>query len=260
MNYKVIFLDVDGTLFDHVNGKVPESAIKAVKLARAKGIKIVLSTGRSMSLIKQLGVDKLVEADAYITCNGAITYNQAEKIIDAFPFKRNQIMELIYQLHSKKLRMLIVPKGVNYLNLELTNEAKGAFDDLRIGYPLVKKIKDEEIYQLVLFANPVQANKVSPLLKDLTFKQFHPHAYDIFAPGVNKGSAIKNYLKNNGYTKAEAVGLGDGHNDVEMMASVKYSVAMGNAVDEIKKIAKFVTTSVNEDGLYNAFKELKIIE
>jgi Cof subfamily protein (haloacid dehalogenase superfamily) len=260
MKYKVIFLDVDGTLFDHFNGKVPESAIKAVKIAKDKGIKIVLSTGRSMTLIKELGVDKLIDADAYITCNGAITYNKAEQIIDAFPFKRKQIMELIYQLHSKQLRLLIVPKGLNYLNLELTNDAKGAFDDLRIGYPVVKKIKDEEIYQLVLFASPKQASEVSPLLKDLTFKQFHPHAYDIFAPGVNKGSAIKNYLKSNGFSKSQAVGLGDGHNDYEMMTSVKYSVAMGNAVDEIKKIAKFVTTSVNEDGLYNAFKELKIIE
>ena len=260
MNYKVIFLDVDGTLFDHINGKVPESAIKSVKLAREKGIKIVLSTGRSMTLIKELGVDKLIDADAYITCNGAITYNKAEQIIDAFPFNRKQIMELIYQLHNKKLRLLIVPKGLNYLNLELTNEAKGAFDDLHIGYPLVKQIVDEEIYQLVLFANPLQAIEVSPLLNDLTFKQFHPHAYDIFAPGVNKGSAIKNYLKNNGYTKAQAVGLGDGHNDVEMMTSVKYSVAMGNATEELKKIAKYVTTSVNEDGLFNAFKDLKIID
>jgi Cof subfamily protein (haloacid dehalogenase superfamily) len=260
MNYKVIFLDVDGTLFDHFNGKVPESAIEAVKLAKEKGIKIVLSTGRSMALIKELGVDKLVDADAYITCNGAITYNKREQIIDAFPFKRKQIMELIYQLHSKQLRLLIVPKGVNYLNLELTNDAKGAFDDLRIGYPLVKKIIDEEIYQLVLFANTQQAQEVSPLLKDLTFKQFHPFAYDIFAPGVNKGAAIKHYLKSNQISKTQAVAIGDGHNDYEMMASVKYSVAMGNAEAELKKIAKFVTTPVNEDGLYNAFKDLKIID
>jgi Cof subfamily protein (haloacid dehalogenase superfamily) len=260
MKYKVIFLDVDGTLFDHFNGKVPESAIKAVKIAKDKGIKIVLSTGRSMTLIKQLGVDKLIDADAYITCNGAITYDKSEQIIDAFPFKRKQIMELIFKLHSKELRMLIVPKGINYLNMTLTNEAKGAFDDLHIDYPNVGKIVDEEIYQLVLFASPQQANEVSPMLKDLTFKQFHPHAYDIFAPGVNKGSAIKNFLKSNGISKSQAVGLGDGYNDNEMMTSVKYSVAMGNAVDEIKKIAKFVTTSVNEDGLYNAFKELKIIE
>jgi hydroxymethylpyrimidine pyrophosphatase-like HAD family hydrolase len=169
-------------------------------------------------------------------------------------------MELIHQLHSKQLRLLIVPKGVNYLNLELTNDAKGAFDDLRIGYPLVKKIKDEEIYQLVLFASPDQAREISPLLIDLTFKQFHPFAYDIFAPGVNKGSAIKNYLKSNQISKNQAVAFGDGHNDYEMMASVKYSVAMGNAEAELKKIAKFVTTPVNEDGLYNAFKDLKIID
>lgn len=260
MNYKVIFLDVDGTLFDHINGEVPQSAINAIKEAKAKGIKIVLSTGRSMALIKELGVDKLVDADAYITCNGAITYNKAEQLIHAFPFNQKEIMELINNLHNRDLRLLIVPKGLNYLNLPLTEQAKGAFDDLRIGYPDVQPIKDEQIFQLVLFADPDQANGVSHLLKSFTFKQFHPFAYDIFAPGVHKGAAIENFLKNNGLTRDEAVALGDGHNDYEMFMSVKYSVAMGNAEENLKKIALFETTSVNENGLFEAFKTLKIID
>ena len=259
MNYKVIFLDVDGTLFDHVNGEVPASAIAAIKVAKSKGIKVVLNTGRSLALVKELGVHNLVDADAYITCNGAITYNKKEEIINSFPFNTEEIMEAIYALTERNIRLLIVPKSENYLNMELTNEAKGAFDDLKIKYPKVKKIKKEDIFQLVLFADNDTAKALSPLLKNFTFKQFHPHGYDVFAPGVHKGAAIKTYLKANKIKKTEAIAIGDGHNDYEMMLSVKHSVAMGNANDDIKKVAQYETTAVNEDGIHHAFKKLGIL-
>jgi Cof subfamily protein (haloacid dehalogenase superfamily) len=259
MNYKVIFIDVDGTLFDHINGEVPASAIKAIKIAKSKGIKVVLNTGRSLALIKELGVDKLIDADAYITCNGAITYNKKEEIINAFPFNTKEIMPIIHELTARHIRLLIVPKGLNYINMELTNEAKGAFDDLRIKYPKIRSITEESIYQLVLFGSPEQAKEVAPLLRGLTFKQFHPNAYDVFAPGVHKGTAIKSYLAKNKIKKSEAVALGDGHNDYEMMLSVKHSVAMGNANEDIKKAAQYETTAVNENGLYEAFKMLGIV-
>jgi Cof subfamily protein (haloacid dehalogenase superfamily) len=259
MNYKVIFIDVDGTLFDHVNGEVPASAIKAIQIAKSKGIKVVLNTGRSLPLIKELGIDKLIDADAYITCNGAITYNKQEQIINAFPFKTKEIMPIIHELTARQIRLLIVPKGLNYINMDLTNEAKGAFDDLRIKYPHIRKIIEEPIYQLVVFGKPDEISSIEPLLRNLTFKQFHPNAYDVFAPGVHKGSAVKSYLLKNKIKKSEAVALGDGHNDYEMMLSVKHSVAMGNAIDDVKKAAQYETTAVNEHGLYEAFKMLGIV-
>ena len=53
--------------------------------------------------------------------------------------------------------------------------------------------------------------------------------------------------------------IGDGENDLEMLKQCKNSVAMGNAINEVKEIASYITSDINEDGIYNAFKKFNII-
>ena len=57
----------------------------------------------------------------------------------------------------------------------------------------------------------------------------------------------------------QTIGIGDSANDGPMMKTVGTSIAMGNAIDEIKEISKWTTTSVDEDGIKNAFEYLKTI-
>ena len=62
-----------------------------------------------------------------------------------------------------------------------------------------------------------------------------------------------------GIDLADTVAFGDGPNDYEMMEYVATSVAMGNASDDLKSLASFVTTAISEDGIYNGMKKLGLI-
>ena len=70
MNYKALFFDVDGTLVSFNTHAIPQSAIESITLAKQRGVKVFISTGRPMRLINNLGaIEHLV--DGYITANGA---------------------------------------------------------------------------------------------------------------------------------------------------------------------------------------------
>ena len=62
-----------------------------------------------------------------------------------------------------------------------------------------------------------------------------------------------------GQTLTDAVAFGDGENDLDMLKAVQLGIAMGNGEEQVKQIADYVTSDINEDGIYNACKHYKLI-
>ena len=77
--------------------------------------------------------------------------------------------------------------------------------------------------------------------------------------GVNKGSTILQLLDRLGLHAASAIGIGDSSNDIEMLQVCGVGIAMGNATDAVKAHADEVTTSVQDDGVWNAFRRQGLI-
>ena len=71
--------------------------------------------------------------------------------------------------------------------------------------------------------------------------------------GTTKGSAIESVLEHLDVDRSVAIGIGDSWNDVEMFEVCGVGIAMGNAVPELKALADETTTSVRDDGVWNAF-------
>ena len=76
---KAIFFDIDGTLVSFNTHRIPQSAIDAISMAKAKGVRIYISTGRPLSLINNLDEIKHL-IDGYITANGALCFS-GDKIV-----------------------------------------------------------------------------------------------------------------------------------------------------------------------------------
>ena len=77
--------------------------------------------------------------------------------------------------------------------------------------------------------------------------------------GINKGVGLKNLMEHLHLNKDEVMYYGDNYNDVEAMSMIDHAIAMGNAVDDIKKIAEYVTDSCDSDGIYKALKHYELI-
>ena len=99
---KAIFFDIDGTLVSfNTHGtlvsfnthRIPQSAIDAISMAKAKGVRIYISTGRPLSLINNLDEIKHL-IDGYITANGALCFS-GDKIISCTPVPEEDVMTVI---------------------------------------------------------------------------------------------------------------------------------------------------------------------
>ena len=83
---KAVFFDVDGTLIDCVEKKIPASSIKAIEELRKNGYKVALATGRDINSIRGIKDLDISIFDAYVLNNGAAIYDNTLRCIKDFPF------------------------------------------------------------------------------------------------------------------------------------------------------------------------------
>ncbi len=89
--------------------------------------------------------------------------------------------------------------------------------------------------------------------------RWHPQFSDLVNADNSKATGIDSILHHYGIDRNECIGFGDGGNDIEMLDFCGIGVAMGNADDNVKAHADYVTTSVDDEGIANALRQLHII-
>ncbi|MDY3677586.1 MAG: HAD hydrolase family protein, partial [Catenibacterium mitsuokai] len=101
--------------------------------------------------------------------------------------------------------------------------------------------------------------EIKELMPHCKETQWNPQAVDIIPATGGKQNGIHEVLKYYSIDQSETMSFGDGKNDIDMFDYTEISVAMGNAGDDVKKAADYVTDDIDEDGLYNALKHFEII-
>lgn len=122
------------------------------------------------------------------------------------------------------------------------------------------KLLDHEIYQYSAFLNAADEEKYVHHLKDAHITRWHPAFIDISKAGNSKAVGIDKILAYEGLDLADCIAFGDGGNDIDMLKHVPRGVAMGNAADEVKESANYVTTTVDEKGIANALRHYGVID
>ena len=89
--------------------------------------------------------------------------------------------------------------------------------------------------------------------------RWHPEFTDITANGADKGKGIIAIAHHEGLDVSQTIAFGDGGNDTSMIRQAGIGIAMGNAIEELKQEADYVTTTVDEDGILNALRHFELI-
>lgn len=128
-----------------------------------------------------------------------------------------------------------------------------AVRDLRLLF------QEEGTGQMCIFTDAETERKLMKYLPGLTSSRWCDIFADLNLKGIDKGSGVEHYLNLRGYTKDNAISFGDGGNDIAMLASTGIGVAMGNANDELKYIADYITNDIDCDGVHHALRHFGLI-
>lgn len=258
---KALFFDVDGTLVSFNTHRIPQSAVDALAEAKRRGAMVFISTGRPMRLINNLdAIQHLV--DGYITANGACCSVGGETIA-CREIPNPEARALIGAAGSEGFAMLVVGES----RLTVVNDGADvdryfrqmlAVSDLGEGTALTD-VLDGRIVQLTPIIDEAAERRLMPLLPSCVSARWFPAFTDITARRADKGTALMTVAAHLGIDREDTVAFGDGGNDKSILQAAGTGVAMGNAPDDVKAVADYVTASVDEDGIARALEQLRII-
>ena len=255
---KVIFFDVDGTLVSHTQKEVSQSTRAALERLAQKGILRVLATGRHLGELAQLPVRDL-SFDGYITLTGQLTLDADGQVISGSPITGEDKEMLIRLFREKTIPLSLVEKDRMYINFvdDYTRAAQSAISS---PVPELGEYHGAEIYQAVAYLDPEAGDRLLRQLPGCKATRWDQYGIDIYSATGGKTVGIREFLKAKGIDRAQTMAFGDGENDMDMLKFVQTGVAMGNADEGLKAIADYVTDSVDQDGIYKALTELKVID
>lgn len=269
---KLIFFDIDGTLVDF-SMHIPNSTLQALKMAQINGHKIAICSGRPLFIVYpfllELGFDGIVaSAGAYVKKGNELIYHHT------FDVEKTSAMAKVLKQHGAGCffqgseGIYITEEDSRYMR---TN---GPADDVSNNIMTKMTICEHPelmggLESCVYFNSDLLVTEMqkkadaatkeyfqitgSSLGEDVTFSG------EITCKGINKATGMQILLDSFGMSRETSVAFGDGPNDVEMIQYAHTGVVMGNGLKELKNLADYVTTDINEDGIWNGMKYLGLI-
>jgi Cof subfamily protein (haloacid dehalogenase superfamily) len=264
MNYKLICIDMDGTL---LNDKkiISERNLRAIRLAYEKGVRIAVCTGRIFTsadfFSELLGVKSPV-----IASNGAYI---REKDRDEVVYKGTLGAEKCNKLLSVFRRFDIHPHYYteNTVFTEKLVYSSKFYEEVNKTLPVDKQIKIElvkdwnevfhkyesEIFKGIAVDDDLdkiqEAKNILINMEDFEVVSSRIDNFEVMNKGVSKGSAVKILADYYGITREQVICIGDSENDLSMIKFAGLGVAMGNGDDDVKAAAKYITDDNNRDGV-----------
>ena len=263
---KLIAIDLDGTLLTK-NLEISKENLAAIKQARERGVHVVIATGRPMLFTKPYM--KVLNLDTpYIMYNGGHIMNADQSTIESNFLTEDQVLETVSLLEQHNTAyMLYTDNTVFYKpckRIEFLKEmAQHVEESLRAKFELVtdfKKVIKENKFNKVLIVEenkeqyPIVYERFMKLSGTYDILMSSSFYIEVIPKGTSKGTALEKVGKLLNVKQSEIMAIGDQENDVTMIEYAGIGIAMGNAIESVKKQADYVTLTNKENGVAHAIK------
>lgn len=259
---KLVLIDIDGTLVRD-DKTLPAENEEAIKEALQSGVLVTLVTGRNYGAAKEI-IDKLQLDVPVVLQNGAFIYRPySGEVIRKVGLTGDVAKRVIHLCRQEGIFYILYRDFLMQKDMLIDQDYDGPFSMyLKRNAVRLDRVEDVtsfisgEVAEVALLGNEDRILRVLrqlgdgdnfTVIKSLTRED--EAFYEIFGPKVGKGEALNYLCQHFGVSPEEVMFIGDAYNDIDIMPLVGFPVAMGNAVEEVKKFAKAVTKSNNEGGV-----------
>lgn len=238
MQYKALFLDLDGTTIPLSLDAVPSPRVtEAIHKAKER-VKVFIATSRPLDITKHI-FDHLSLSGLAVVNGGTQIYDPlTQTVIEDFPLPPQQVQDILSYLRRKGIRAL-------------TQDGKEEREDTgeKITYKVLNVYVPKITFaQALLIEQELQAN-AGILCHKMPSWTPGFMGLDITAANASKLHGITYLKKKYNLRQEEIIGVGDSYNDFPLLMACGLKVAMGNAAEELKAIADFIAPTVDEDGV-----------
>lgn len=274
----LVALDMDGTLFNH-QSQISDTDQQTIREATAKGIEVVISTGRPYiglpaTLLSELGIRYA------ITSNGAAIYRLPDKeciyeccmtpelicpIIDELQKKDIHMDAFIngngYSRHAckEKIALLDMPESIRQYIRDTRTFTDDLADYIRQHQLQVQKMT-LNFYPLPdgSFAHREEVKAILSSHPEITFLSGGYYNLEFTKKGTSKGAGLVFLCDHLNLSLEQTMAVGDTQNDINILKTAAIGVAMGNAREDVKAIADYITGSNEESGVAHAIRHFAL--
>ena len=253
MSRRIISFDLDQTLLDHATFSIPQSALYAIEQLRDQFI-IVLGTGRDMDNHYSRQFKEIVKADAIIHLNGTKITVGDTLLFEHFMEKELLKNVLCYAEEKGYCIGITIGDEDYYMNPDRVRE----IDRQRWGECMRQFCDPWEllkfpIHTLSYLGDETGAKDIEDHFPELKLPMFSGKmGADLVEKQASKAEGLKRLCQHFGVRIEDSVAIGDSMNDYEIVKEAGLGIAMGNAIEELKETADYVTADIGEEGIYKA--------
>jgi Cof subfamily protein (haloacid dehalogenase superfamily) len=254
----VIFFDIDGTLLTH-DKELPISTKEAIFKLKDEGHVVAIATGRAPFMFEDLR--KELNINTYVSYNGQYVVLDGE-VLFTNPLKISSLEKLTEKALLNDHPVVFMDHKDMKANVPEHHYINESIQSLKIKqFPTHDPhyYKGRDLYQTLLFCPEGEEKQYELNYQDFDFVRWHPFSVDVVPSGGSKAIGIKKIVEKLGFSEEHQYAFGDGLNDIEMLSTVKNSVAMGNAENQVKEVAKYVTKSVEENGILHGLQQVGLL-
>lgn len=257
---KAIFFDIDGTLRDFTEKGIRPGTYEAIELAKNRGIRCFIATGRHFLEIQEENLLDKLAFDGYVLLNGSLCLDSRRLVLYENPIPVSQIQSMLELERKLGFALIFMEKDAMYTS-RITPQLEKIQAQIGTSVPPVEPHMERgltrPVYQMIPYTEGLSHDFLADYLPLCDITLWHAGgAYDITPKGGSKQLGIEKVIQHYGFSRNEIAAIGDGFNDIPMIRYAGLGIAMGNGNDKVKEAADFITDSIDQDGLLHAVEYL----